>query len=207
VSNFDPNAPGSQQPWGAPPPGGPPPAGGWGAPPGPGPQPYGGQQLPPYSQYGSSQSNWAPTPNPAGELAQWPQRALGWLVDAVFVLVPYIVLYIIGASSGAKALILIGWLWAAAVSIWFAIQVGQVGSSPGMRVIGLKCISKNSGQPIGGGLGFVRSLAHIVDSIICYVGWLFPLWDSQRQTLADKIMSTVVIKVPAQAFSLVPPSN
>ena len=31
------------------------------------------------------------------------------------------------------------------------------------------------------------------DSIICYIGWLFPLWDSKRQTLADKIMKTVVI--------------
>jgi hypothetical protein len=45
-----------------------------------------------------------------------------------------------------------------------------------------------------------------VDSIICYVGYLFPLWDQQRQTLADKIMSTVVVVVPKQAFSLTPPT-
>jgi uncharacterized RDD family membrane protein YckC len=98
-------------------------------------------------------------------------------------------------------------LVAIVIGIWFSVQVGQTGQSPGMRVIGLKCISTQTGQPIGGGLGFVRSLAHIVDSLICYVGWLFPLWDSQRQTLADKIMKTVVVVVPTQRFSLTPPKS
>ncbi len=42
-------------------------------------------------------------------------------------------------------------------------------------------------------MGVVRTIAHIVDSIICYIGWLFPLWDAQRQTLADKIVKTVVL--------------
>ncbi len=51
-------------------------------------------------------------------------------------------------------------------------------------------------QPIGMGKAFVRDIAHIVDSVICYVGWLFPLWDEKRQTLADKMQSTVVVTVP-----------
>ncbi|MDQ1423726.1 MAG: hypothetical protein QOD72_1224, partial [Acidimicrobiaceae bacterium] len=34
--------------------------------------------------------------------------------------------------------------------------------------------------------------AHVADSIICGIGYLFPLWDVKRQTLADKIMKTVV---------------
>ena len=42
-------------------------------------------------------------------------------------------------------------------------------------------------------MAFVRDLAHIVDSVICYIGYLFPLWDARRQTFADKIMSTVVL--------------
>jgi uncharacterized RDD family membrane protein YckC len=32
-----------------------------------------------------------------------------------------------------------------------------------------------------------------VDAFICYIGFLWPLWDTKRQTLADKIMQTVVI--------------
>jgi hypothetical protein len=49
------------------------------------------------------------------------------------------------------------------------------------------------GQPMGGGMAFVRDLAHIIDALPCYIGYLFPLWDARRQTFADKIMSTVVL--------------
>jgi hypothetical protein len=37
-----------------------------------------------------------------------------------------------------------------------------------------------------------------VDTIICYIGWLFPLWDAKRQTIADKIMSTVCVPLNPQ---------
>ncbi|WP_197695985.1 RDD family protein, partial [Mycobacterium sp. E1715] len=53
--------------------------------------------------------------------------------------------------------------------------------------------SEVTGQPIGFGMSVVRSLAHFVDAIICFIGFLFPLWDSKRQTLADKIMTTVCL--------------
>ncbi|MGB8382067.1 MAG: hypothetical protein WCG47_12665 [Dermatophilaceae bacterium] len=42
----------------------------------------------------------------------------------------------------------------------------------------------------------MRDLAHLIDNAICYVGWLFPIWDDRRQTIADKIMNTTVITVP-----------
>ena len=42
-----------------------------------------------------------------------------------------------------------------------------------------KVVSENTGQPIGFGLSIVRQIAHIVDTIICYIGYLFPLWDCQ----------------------------
>jgi hypothetical protein len=29
---------------------------------------------------------------------------------------------------------------------------------------------------------FVRQLAHYVDSLLCYLGWLWPIWDAKRQT-------------------------
>jgi hypothetical protein len=35
-----------------------------------------------------------------------------------------------------------------------------------------------------------------LDSLACYVGWLWPIWDSKRQTFADKIMKTVVVRQP-----------
>jgi len=50
------------------------------------------------------------------------------------------------------------------------------------------------GQPMGGGMCFVRDLCHILDALVCYLGFLWPLWDARRQCLfADKIMNTVVL--------------
>ena len=52
-------------------------------------------------------------------------------------------------------------------------------------------------------MGVVRTIAHIIDSFICYIGWLFPLWDTQRQTIADKLVKTVVLtNQPKQSFSV-----
>jgi len=115
---------------------------------------------------------------------------------------------ILGAISNALGLIvfLLGYAAIVAAGIWFSVQVGQTGASPGMRMIGLRCVSKTTGQSIGGGMGFVRQLAHVVDNIICYIGWLFPLWDAEKQTIADKLVGTVVVTAPKQGFSLTPTS-
>ena len=139
-----------------------------------------------------------------GVLADWGVRALGYLIDAAVVLVVLVPLYILGAVVSVGFTYL-GWLVGLAIGIFLAVQVGQVGQSPGMRTVGIKCVHQQTGQTIGAGLAIVRAIAHVVDTLICYVGWLFPLWDRNRQTLADKIMSTVVVRVPPQSFSLTPP--
>jgi hypothetical protein len=60
-------------------------------------------------------------------------------------------------------------------------------------VMNIRLVSEETGQPIGMLMAFVRDICHILDSLICYVGWLFPLWDAKRQTLADKIVKSVVV--------------
>ncbi|WP_375488358.1 RDD family protein, partial [uncultured Mycobacterium sp.] len=80
--------------------------------------------------------------------------------------------------------------------VWnYGYRQGTTGSSIGKSLMKFKVVSENNGQPIGFGMSVVRQLAHLVDSIICYIGYLFPLWDAKRQTLADKIMSTVCLPV------------
>ena len=88
--------------------------------------------------------------------------------------------------------------------VWFSVQVGTTGSSPGMRVVGLKCVSKSTGQNIGTGTAILRWLLHIVDSVLCFLGWFWPIWDSKRQTFSDKIVGSLVYRVPSERFSLVP---
>jgi uncharacterized RDD family membrane protein YckC len=169
--------------------------------------PPSGYQQPPPNPYGAVRrpaSGFAPQGPAAGQLAEWGPRAVGYLIDAGLILAVLVVFAILGVISDFFSVI--GYLASMAIAIIFAVQVGHDGQSPGMRVMGLKCISAQTGQTIGGGMGVVRGLATILNSIICYVGWLFPLWDAQKQTLADKVMTTVVVSVPKQKFSLVPPT-
>lgn len=140
------------------------------------------------------------TPN---QLASWGQRAGGLLIDTALLFVGYLIAFVF-ALAKVPALAILLYLVVAAIGIWFSVQVGQSGQSPGMRVVGIKAVSTRTGAPIGGAMGFVRSICHLVDNIICYIGWLFPLWDQNRQTLADKIVGTIVVTVPKQGFKLTP---
>ena len=76
------------------------------------------------------------------------------------------------------------------------IRQGRTGYSLGKTVVGIRLVKVSTAQPMGAGLCFVRQIAHYVDSLVCYLGWFWPLWDSRNQTLADKIMNTVVIIQP-----------
>lgn len=55
-----------------------------------------------------------------------------------------------------------------------------------------KLVKIETDQPIGFGMACVRHLCHLLEFVI---GFLWPLWDSKRQTFADKIVRTVVIRV------------
>lgn len=154
-------------------------------------------------------SGGAPGTSAYGELADWGQRALGILIDFAMIFVLWIVAFIVvlvlsAISNTLGALVgLVVYLALALAWLYMGYLVGQKGQSPGMAIMGLRCIGQETGQVIGGGMGVVRTIAHIVDNIICYVGWLFPLWDAQRQTIADKLVKTVVLtNQPKQTFSI-----
>ena len=97
----------------------------------------------------------------------------------------------------ATILVFVGLVTSLAFWIWnTCIRQGRTGYTIGKGMLGIKLISEHTGQPVGGGMSFVRQLAHIVDSLPCDIGYLWPLWDSKRQTFADKVMKTVVIVQP-----------
>lgn len=131
-------------------------------------------------------------------LAGWGSRVGGYLIDLIISMVPYFVFVVLGmliGGGGGSALILLGVLISIGLSVYNRwILSGRTGQTWGRSALGIRMISEQTGQPIGAGMAFVRDLAHIVDSLICYIGWLFPLWDSKKQTLGDKIMGTVVVQ-------------
>jgi uncharacterized RDD family membrane protein YckC len=130
--------------------------------------------------------------------ANWGQRVGAYLIDVAPVIGGYIVMAILDAIIRSFVFAALLYLVFAVGSLGWTVYnrwmtMGGTGQSLGKRVVGLQLVSERTGQPVGPAMAFVRDLAHIVDGIICFVGYLFPLWDLKRQTLADKIMTTVVV--------------
>ena len=96
-------------------------------------------------------------------------------------------------SSVVPLMVIGGLLYLAFFVYNFCVRQGRTGYTFGKTVVGIKLVSERDGRPIGGGMSFVRQLAHFVDGLVCNLGYLWPIWDAKKQTFADKIMSTLVI--------------
>jgi uncharacterized RDD family membrane protein YckC len=139
-----------------------------------------------------------------GQLAEWGSRAGGYIIDYLIFAGPVFVLYLLSlmltssGSGGAAVLgllfMLVGLALSVAGGLWICYQEGTTGQSIGKRQMGIRLVSAQTGQPIGFGMAFVRKIAHVADSFLCYIGFLWPLWDDRKQTFADKICNTIVVR-------------
>ncbi|MGR6972241.1 RDD family protein [Streptomyces cynarae] len=144
--------------------------------------------VPPQAAYGYPQQ---PGYGLQPSYANWGQRFLGTLVDGLVFAVPYL-LILLGRNT--PALMVIGFLIIVGIGIWQLIMEGRTGQTLGKKALGIRLVREIDGQPLGVGMAFVRRLAHFLDSLACYLGWLWPAWDAKRQTFADKVCSSIVIR-------------
>src|SRR5260370_41511233 len=131
---------------------------------------------------------------PASQYSDWIHRGGAYLIEEL----PFIVVYSTVGLTAKIILICLVALLALVYTIYNRWILGGQGQSIGKKVLGMMLISEETGQPIGTLNAFLRDICHIVDSIICYIGYLFPLWDPKRQTIADQIMKPVVVPVNQQ---------
>lgn len=180
-----------------------------------GQQPYGQYPAPPYgtSGYGAPPGYGTGLP-PGVELASWGQRAVALLLDGLLsalLFIPGVLLIGIGAAmadddGGADAVsgTLIGvgialCVAALVVGIWNAgWRTGKHGWSWGKQIMKIKLVRIADGVPPGGGVGLGRYLVrtllgNISFGIYTLLTYLWPLWDERRQSLDDKIFSTLVV--------------
>lgn len=146
--------------------------------------------------------------------AEWGDRAIAYLWDIVYLWPAFvlfflsIVLFIVGAivstqSEGAGGaimllaglLIFVGWvlsIWRSYTNRWR--DQGRTGWTYGKRKVGIRALNLQTMQPMGPGIAFVRDLLNGLINQIIYISYLWPLWDEQKQTLGDKVLTVTVIK-------------
>jgi len=74
---------------------------------------------------------------------------------------------------------------------------GLTGQTFGKKAMGIRVIDFSTGGPIGYGRAFIRYIGRIVSALIIYIGYLWMLWDKEKQTWHDKFAGDVVVPVAA----------
>jgi uncharacterized RDD family membrane protein YckC len=138
--------------------------------------------------------------------AGWGSRVVARIIDSIVLgIIPGIILFAMSPTaeinsrtgqletSGMGAfyaveLLLVVLIWA--VLAWMKSSMGQ---SLGQKAVSIRMVREADGQPLSFGAAFGREALHILDGFCC-IGYLWPLWDAKKQTFADKIMGTVVVK-------------
>ncbi len=132
----------------------------------------------------------------------WPHRMASGLIDYGVPIVVFLVVYVPFTQGsprvlrgGSGALIMLSVIAVClGYQVWnSAIRQGRTGQSLGKSFAGTKLVDERSGRPLGAGHAFGRLLAHFLDSLMLYLGWLLPLVDRRRQTIADKLADSIVL--------------
>lgn len=98
------------------------------------------------------------------------------------------------SSGGGLVVMMLCYAGLLAYLVWnVGFRQGVSGQTWGKRVVGISVVDAQTGRPLGVGRSIGRQLAHIVDALPCYLGFLFPLWDAKAQTIADKMIGSVVV--------------
>jgi uncharacterized RDD family membrane protein YckC len=121
------------------------------------------------------------------------------LLDGLILGIPFAILVVIAAqiSTGLAVLVYVLWLVAyIAYPVYY--EGGPQCATPGKKICGIKVIDMNGGGSIGHSRAFVRWLMRIVSGAVFYLGYLWMLWDKEKQCWHDKVANDVV--VPADAY-------
>ncbi|MFI9269206.1 RDD family protein [Kitasatospora sp. NPDC052896] len=126
-------------------------------------------------------------PNPP-VLAHWGLRVAAFAIDWLIMAAVGVVVVLATGSSGLAEIVNF-----AALAIIANLE-GSTGQSPGKRIVGTRVLREADGGLLGFGPALGRRLLHTLDALCCFLGFLWPLWDQRRQTFADKMIRSVVIR-------------
>lgn len=138
------------------------------------------------------QSHSAPvaaSKGPSGPRAGFWRRFGAAFVDGLIVGIP--------AGILEAALKGVGYFLAIVVILGYYtyFEGGPQGAGFGKRALGIRVIDFDTGGPIGYGRAFIRAIGRWVSAVVIYIGYLWMLWDKEKQCWHDKFASDVVVPI------------
>jgi uncharacterized RDD family membrane protein YckC len=115
----------------------------------------------------------------------WRRFAAAFIDGILLGIVSFILKAILG-TTGSGLTLLIG-------IVYYTYFHGSTGQTPGDAALSIRIVDKDGGGSIGYGRAFVRWLVSIVSGIVLLLGYLWMLWDGEKQTWHDKAANSVVV--------------
>lgn len=140
----------------------------------------------------------APSSPAPPTFAGWWSRVRASTLDAIFVtlidVVLTVVLILIGMSTDAA-----NWAFVVLTIGYFTLgHGGATGQTWGKRVVGIRVLRDGSYERLGYARSFIRCITAIGLTFLLLLpnvlDVLWPLWDSKRQALRDKVAGSVVLR-------------
>ena len=114
------------------------------------------------------------------------RRFAAAFIDGVLVGVVSTILQLILGNTGQALSVLVGF-------VYYTYFHGSTGQTPGDAALSIRVVDRDGGGSIGYGRAFIRCLVSIVSGLVLLLGYLWMLWDSEKQCWHDKAANDVVI--------------
>jgi uncharacterized RDD family membrane protein YckC len=115
----------------------------------------------------------------------WRRFAAAFIDGVLIGIVSYILQLALGSTGSALTFLLgIG---------YYTYFHGSTGQTPGDAALSIRIVDKDTGSPIGYGRAFVRWLVSLISGVVLLLGYLWMLWDGEKQTWHDKAANAVVV--------------
>ena len=87
-----------------------------------------------------------------------------------------------------------GYLIAFVIGVGYLWIGNSLGGTWGKRALGLRVISVDDGANIGLGRGALRLFIYYIGALLFYIGWLWMIWDDNKQGWHDMVASSIVVR-------------
>src|SRR5262245_34926314 len=114
------------------------------------------------------------------------RRFAGAFIDGILVSVVSEILRVTLKDVGAALSVLVGF-------VYFTYFHGSTGQTPGNAALSIRVVDKDTGGVIGYPRAFIRCVVAIVSALVFMLGYLWMIWDPEKQCWHDKAANDVVI--------------
>jgi len=162
--------------------------------------------MPPPQYYAQQPSG----PAPGVRYASAGGRLIAYIVDYIIIGFVVSIFYVLGfvvvaggastdsagnvsVGPGAALGVIIFGLGVVVGILWKPFFWSRGGQTPGYKMLGMRVVRARDGGKLSFGSAILREIGYIISSIF-YLGFIWILFDAQKQGWHDKIAGTVVVQ-------------